>query len=220
MADYVELSIGQVALAAALIVINGALSLWMRLRLERSLAWASVRMVAQLSLMGVVLQWVFSTRAWPLVLLLMLAMTLVAGQTGVRRVDRTYPGIYWHSIVSVWARLLADHGVCRLGNPPPGRSVAAAAVRHPAAGDDPGQHAQRHFAGPRPAGRATWWPTRPGRAAPGPGRHPLGGRPAAVQQAVRTGMIPTINSMLVAGIVSLPGMMTGQLLAGSIRSMR
>jgi putative ABC transport system permease protein len=35
-----------------------------------------------------------------------------------------------------------------------------------------------------------------------------------VRQAVRTGMVPTLNSMLVAGIVSLPGMMTGQLLAG------
>ncbi len=27
-------------------------------------------------------------------------------------------------------------------------------------------------------------------------------------------MIPTINSMMVIGIVSIPGMMTGQLLAG------
>jgi putative ABC transport system permease protein len=36
-----------------------------------------------------------------------------------------------------------------------------------------------------------------------------------VQQAVRTGMIPIINSMMIVGIVSLPGMMTGQLLAGA-----
>jgi len=32
--------------------------------------------------------------------------------------------------------------------------------------------------------------------------------------AVQTGMIPTLNSMAVMGIVSLPGMMTGQILAG------
>jgi putative ABC transport system permease protein len=32
---------------------------------------------------------------------------------------------------------------------------------------------------------------------------------------VRTGLVPTINSMMVVGIVSLPGMMTGQLLAGT-----
>jgi len=36
-----------------------------------------------------------------------------------------------------------------------------------------------------------------------------------LRAAVRRGMIPIINSMTVAGIVSLPGMMTGQILAGS-----
>jgi putative ABC transport system permease protein len=35
-----------------------------------------------------------------------------------------------------------------------------------------------------------------------------------IQKAIRTGMIPIINAMMVVGIVSLPGMMTGQLLAG------
>jgi putative ABC transport system permease protein len=34
------------------------------------------------------------------------------------------------------------------------------------------------------------------------------------RDSMRTGMIPTINAMAVAGIVSLPGMMTGQILAG------
>jgi len=33
-------------------------------------------------------------------------------------------------------------------------------------------------------------------------------------QAVRTGMLPILNSMSVVGLVSLPGIMTGQLLAG------
>ena len=36
----------------------------------------------------------------------------------------------------------------------------------------------------------------------------------AIRVAARTGMIPILNSMSVAGLVSLPGMMTGQLLAG------
>jgi putative ABC transport system permease protein len=35
-----------------------------------------------------------------------------------------------------------------------------------------------------------------------------------VRRAVRTGMIPILNSMTVAGVVSVPGMMTGQILAG------
>jgi len=35
------------------------------------------------------------------------------------------------------------------------------------------------------------------------------------RQAIRSGMIPIINAMAAAGVVSLPGMMTGQILAGA-----
>jgi putative ABC transport system permease protein len=35
------------------------------------------------------------------------------------------------------------------------------------------------------------------------------------RQAIRSGLIPIINAMAAAGIVSLPGMMTGQILAGA-----
>ena len=36
-----------------------------------------------------------------------------------------------------------------------------------------------------------------------------------LSQAVRRGIVPIVNAMMVAGIVSLPGMMTGQILAGA-----
>ncbi len=36
-----------------------------------------------------------------------------------------------------------------------------------------------------------------------------------VRESIRAGMIPIMNAMAAAGIVSLPGMMTGQILAGS-----
>jgi putative ABC transport system permease protein len=35
------------------------------------------------------------------------------------------------------------------------------------------------------------------------------------KESIRSGLIPIINAMTVAGLVSLPGMMTGQILAGS-----
>ena len=35
------------------------------------------------------------------------------------------------------------------------------------------------------------------------------------RDCMRAGMIPTLNAMAAAGIVSLPGMMTGQILAGT-----
>lgn len=39
-----------------------------------------------------------------------------------------------------------------------------------------------------------------------------------VRQALETAMLPTLNSMIGMGIVSLPGMMTGQILAGTLPS--
>jgi putative ABC transport system permease protein len=44
------------------------------------------------------------------------------------------------------------------------------------------------------------------------------GQPAIVdmrRDAMRAGLIPMLNAMAAAGIISLPGMMTGQILAGS-----
>ena len=35
-----------------------------------------------------------------------------------------------------------------------------------------------------------------------------------VRRAVRTGTIPILNSMVAVGLVSIPGMMTGQMMAG------
>ena len=48
----------------------------------------------------------------------------------------------------------------------------------------------------------------------------LGASPAfatrnAVQKAIRASMIPMVNSLTVVGVVALPGMMTGQILAGA-----
>ena len=36
-----------------------------------------------------------------------------------------------------------------------------------------------------------------------------------LRDSLRAGLMPVINSMAIAGIVSLPGMMTGQILAGN-----
>jgi putative ABC transport system permease protein len=37
-----------------------------------------------------------------------------------------------------------------------------------------------------------------------------------VNQALETALLPTLNSMLSMGIISLPGMMTGQILSGTL----
>ena len=54
-----NLSLGDVAIAALLIFVNGAVSVALKLDLERKLAWAALRTVVQLLAIGYVLGWVF-----------------------------------------------------------------------------------------------------------------------------------------------------------------
>jgi ABC-type iron transport system FetAB permease component len=85
---YLVLDYWQVGLAALLILVNGAISLALKLELERPLLIASARTVVQLLLVGLVLQWVFAVRRWYLVLVLLLVMTgqLLAGVEPVQAV--------------------------------------------------------------------------------------------------------------------------------------
>ena len=92
MNGYQNLSLFDIALSAALIVVNGALSVALKLDLERKLAWAAVRTVVQLLLIGYVLGWVFEFDRWYVVLPLMVVMTLIAGVSASNRGRRTYAG--------------------------------------------------------------------------------------------------------------------------------
>ncbi len=213
MGGYVELSYLQVALAASLILLNGIISVGLRLHLERSLLLASVRTVVQLLLVGLVLEWVFRWDRWYIVLGLASLMTLVAGVTAAGRNERRYPGIWLNTVVSVWASAwlvtaFALFAVMRgtekwyqpqyaipllgmvLGNTLNGISLGANSLTESLI-------TRRDEVELLLCLGATRW-----EAARGPVRH-----------AVRIGLTPIINSMMVVGIVSLPGMMTGQLMA-------
>ena len=208
-----NLSLWDVAIAALLIVVNGAVSVALKLDLERKLAWAAVRTVVQLLAIGYVLGWVFQFDRWFVVLPLMVAMTLIAGFAGAQRGARTYAGQRIDSVVSIWLSswLVAAVGlfvVIRirpwyepqyaipilgmiLGNTLTGVSLGIERMTEELT-------ARRDHVDMALALGATRW-----EAAQAPAR-----------QAVRAGMIPTLNQMAVVGIVSLPGMMTGQVLAG------
>lgn len=100
---YIVLGPGRVALASLLILINGAVSLALRLGMERTLLVASIRTVGQLLLIGIVLEWVFHDKPWYVVAALLVVMTLVAGITAVQRNSRRYAGIWLDTLFSVWA---------------------------------------------------------------------------------------------------------------------
>ncbi len=214
---YIPLGMWQLAAAASLIVVSAAISLLLRLGLERRLMLAALRTVVQLMLLALVLKWIFQHGQWYFVVALMAAMTLVAGWAAVRRVERYYAGLLLDSMLAVWVSswcvtAVAIFGVVQVPaydrpwyQPQYAIPLLGMILHNTLNGISLGiDRFGSELAGKRVevetllALGATRW-----EAARGP-----------MQEAVRTGMIPTINAMMVIGIVSIPGMMTGQLLAG------
>ena len=214
MTTPIELGLTEVGLASLLILVSGAISVLLRLGLEKRLLEGAVRTVVQLLLVGMVLHWVFALDRWYLVLALMLLMAGVAGMAAVRRTARRYPGIWLNSFLSMWLSSWAitaialfvilrtepwyapQYAIPLLGMVL-GNTMNGVALGLDRLGDELASHRDR-VEGLLALGATRWEAAR-----------------APIQTAVRTGMIPILNSMMVVGIVSLPGMMTGQLLAGA-----
>jgi putative ABC transport system permease protein len=211
--EYQSLSYLQVAWACALIAVNAAVSVLLRLNLGRQIFLAAIRTVVQLLLVGLVLAQVFAIRSLPLVLALMLAMTVIAAVASVRRTHRRFPGIWWSGIVAIWTSswltaILALTVVVQvrpwylpqyaipllgmiLGNALNGVSLGLDRLTEELV------RRRGEIESMLALGADRWEAAHD-----------------AIVMAVRTGMIPILNAMMVVGIVSLPGMMTGQLLAG------
>jgi putative ABC transport system permease protein len=209
----IPLSALDLLVAAGLVLVAGAVSLALRLRLERSLAVASLRTVVQLLAVGYVLRAVFSLEAAPIVLAVLLLMCASAAHAAVRRPPRTYAGVGQRAFLVLLVVGMATTGVVTglvvdvepwwqpryaipllgmvLGNSLTGISLCLDQVL---------ERLSERWASVEMelAHGATSWEAA---------RDP-------VRESVRRGMIPILNTMTVAGIVSLPGMMTGQVLAG------
>ncbi|NJM65866.1 MAG: iron export ABC transporter permease subunit FetB [Acaryochloris sp. RU_4_1] len=210
--NYIPIDNIQLALASTLILINLGLSVTLQLGLVKSLGLATLRMVVQLLLVGYILGWVFALDNPWLVLLVALVMSAIAGNASVSLTRRRFLHIYWHSLLSILASSalvtgLLVEGVLRidpwydpqyvipllgmvLGNTLTGTSLALDRFMEDLVG-------RRSQIESLLALGATRWEAA----------H------ETVKEALRTGMIPTI-SMMVVGLVSLPGMMTGQILGG------
>lgn len=211
---YIVISVGQLALAALLIGVNVALSVALQLGLAKSLLMAALRMVVQLLLIGFVLEWLFTQDNALIVVAIALAMTAIAGVSAVNRTQRRFGGIYGHSLLSVLASSALVTGFALVGiirvepwyNPqyliPLLGMVLGNTLNGISLGLDrfmEGLITQRDQIETLLALGASRWEAA----------H------AQIRNALRVGMIPTINSMMVMGLVSLPGMMTGQILAGA-----
>lgn len=215
--EYVEIGAGQLALSALLLLVNVGLSYALKLQLGVRLVIAATRMVVQLLIIGQVLGWIFSLDNPFIVVALAMVMAALAGVAAVGRTSRRFVGIYRDSLVSVMGASFLVTGIAMsgildvspwyeprylvpllgmvLGNALNGITLATDRFME-------GLATRRASIEALLSLGATRWEAALDE----------------IQGALRVGLIPTLNSMAVMGLVSLPGMMTGQILAGTAPS--
>ena len=214
--NVIPLSTWDLLIAAALVLLLAALSWRLKLGQESSLLIAAARATVQLSILGLVLKTLFAQQHYLWVTLLGLVMLAVAGWEVFARQKHRFRGWWGYGIGSL-SMFISSFGVTvlaltvmigpepwylpqyaipllgmLLGNTMTGVAVSLDNLTHNAS-ERKGAIEARLMLG------HDW------NAAIGDIR----------RDALRSGLIPIINSMAAAGIVSLPGMMTGQILAGS-----
>jgi len=203
-------------LAASLLLINAAISWGFGLRLERSFAVAAVRMVVQLALIGLVLKFIFAQTSplWTLALVL-----VMAGAAGIEVMTRQHRRPKGWQVLGLSSATLLFIGVAVT-------SLGVGVI----IGPDP-WYAPRYVLPilGMVLGNAmtamslvldTFTETVTRERGAIEARLALGAErrqamSGALRSSLRTGMTPILNSMATTGIVALPGMMTGQILAGA-----
>lgn len=212
----IPLSVLDLCIAATLVIALAALTWRMGTGQASSMLIAAARTVVQLILLGLVLETIFSTNRLSWVLLLMLAMTAVAGYEVTARQKRRFSGWSGYVLgtvsmfVSTFSVLMltllvivqpdpwfrAQYAIplfgMLLGNSMTGMALALDRLTDGAWRQREQIEAQLML--------GMDWKTA---------IH------SVRTDALRSGLMPIINAMAAAGVVSLPGMMTGQILAGS-----
>ena len=204
------------AVAAGLLVAEAGASLLLGLGLARTTLVSAARMAVQLLLVGLALRWVFALASAPLTAGLVLLMLLVAAREIAARPKQRLRGGGSYLVAGLAAAAGTGVAAAALAftslRPSPAWEPRAAI---PLAGIllgaalNAGSLALDSALGGAVAGRAAI-----------EARLALGAtwREATrdlLREATRRGIVPALNQMAAAGVITLPGIMTGQILAGA-----
>jgi putative ABC transport system permease protein len=209
------LGYGDLAIAAALVLANAVLSWALSLGLERQMVLAALRSLVQLTLVGLVLKALFALASPWLVLLAAAVMALAASREVAARQERRLAG-WWRWGVGAGTMTIATAAVTLLAlmtniradpwyDPRFALPLVGIVLGSVMNGVSVGLNSLlASVARERAAIEA--------RLALGADRTTALG--PFVRRALRSGLIPIFNQMAAAGLITLPGMMTGQILAG------
>lgn len=211
----VDLHATDLAVAASLIVLDAGISIGFGLRLHRQLLVAAARMVVQLLLVGMVLRIVFASASAAMTIAVVAVMILAAAREVAVRPKQRLARLGNYRIAGVVVALSGAATVLLalltairptpwhdaryaiplmgivLGSVLNSASIAMDAFLSDVSNRGNGIEARLALGATLQQALAPY-----------------------MQDAVRKGLIPIINQMSAAGIITLPGIMTGQLLAG------
>jgi putative ABC transport system permease protein len=209
----IDLDIPKMTISLGMVAIAIGLSIWQKLTIEKNLLIATFRSVIQLIVVGFLLDAVFEIKQPVVILFIIFLMSLMAAREAKNRVREKVPyvlPIMWISVIvgtltilayttflvvqpDTWyaPQYLIPLAGMILGNSMNGAAIAAERFTQDLVMRS--RDIETHLC--------------------------LGATPQQAianyqSDAIRAAMIPTINVMMVAGVVSLPGMMTGQILGG------
>ena len=211
--DFLDITIWDVLISLGLVAIVVVVSISYRLALEKDLAIGAIRCFIQLIAAGYVLKWIFGFDKWYIVLLTLVVMTLIAGYHALRRADEPLGRSLVYAIggitigasivltvtfslvirVDPWyaPQYVVPLGGMMINGAMNGVSVGMLSLKN--AARDNREYLDSALA--------------------------LGvkGEVAAqkfYRQAIKTALIPTINGLMTVGIVQMPGIMSGSIIAG------
>ncbi|RIQ50065.1 ABC transporter permease [Bordetella avium] len=209
------LNLSDLLTAASLVAMSAAISMVMRLGMARSILWAAARTVLQLLLVGYILRRVFAHASpWITTAVVLVMMALAAREVAARPAGRLSAAGNFRigalAVISTTAvtalfilstalrpdpwydprYLIALVGIV-LGSVLNASSLALDNMLK-------GVRRERAAIEARIALGATPWEAFS----------------ALMRESVRRGLVPAINQMAAAGVITLPGIMIGQILAG------
>ena len=214
MNNLISLDTFDLVLCLGIIAIAISLSLWQKLGLEKQLAYSAVRSLMQLIAIGYVLDIVFAIDNWWAVIIILAIMLSIATIVTRNRIDKQFKGLLSTVALSLIASSIFTLAYMILLIIQPdkwyepqyliplagmlfGNAMNSASL----AGDrflkninQNRLEIETHLC---------------------LGATPYQAISAYKKEAIRTGLIPILNNMVVVGLVSLPGMFTGQVLGGS-----
>ena len=210
---YIPITNQQLIISLSLVLITGLVSMFLQLGLLKPLIWGTVRAFIQLMLIGYLLTFIFRLNHPLIIIAIILLMSFIASREATRRITRTpfKPALLSFVTLTASTFLVGLIVVTTVIAPEPwyearvmipifgmilGNSMNAVALTLDRMFGEVYAHIEE-VEQMLCFGATSWEAIR-----------------TYARKAVEAGMTPTINSLMVVGLVSLPGMMTGQILAG------